>query len=296
MDKQKIRDLAQHLTTGVKCYIHRKTLEVVTFPDPDELDKELLPMWSDDIKKVKKNRKDYIEIENMDSRRTFRVMEDFVETVDDARLKVRLMDALERSKPFRNFRSIIDNADDYREEWFRFSDAKLEEWVEEQLKDHGLIEREDEEESDEEGSTEIPSILLNNEASRGSVGLDPIIAVKDVRASADWYRKVFGFTNADGGDHFAVLTDNAGEVVLCLHAWERDNHPTMKDQSIPAGNGLLLYFRMENWRAVKRNLEGMKWKIEERVHKNPNSHKQEFSFRDPDGYFITVTEFHKYEG
>lgn len=29
---------------------------------------------------------------------------------------------------------------------------------------------------------------------------------------------------------------------------------------------------------------------------NTNSFRQEFSFKDPDGYFITVAEFHIYEG
>jgi catechol 2,3-dioxygenase-like lactoylglutathione lyase family enzyme len=136
----------------------------------------------------------------------------------------------------------------------------------------------------------------NNEASQGIIRLDPIIAVRDVKASADWYCNIFGFNNAHGGSHFAVLTNDAGEVVLCLHAWEMHDHPTMQDQSVPAGNGLLLYFRMENWKTVQQNLERMVWKIEQPVHENPNSRKQEFSFRDPDGYFITVTEFHNYKG
>jgi hypothetical protein len=36
--------------------------------------------------------------------------------------------------------------------------------------------------------------------------------------------------------------------------------------------------------------------IEEDIHLNPNSTKREFSLRDPDGYYLTITEFHKYEG
>lgn len=126
--------------------------------------------------------------------------------------------------------------------------------------------------------------------------LDPILAVKNVEASAAWYRNVFGFISAHGGSHFAVLTNQENEVLLCLHAWEVDGHPTMQDQGIPAGNGLLLYFRMKDWKGVKGNLDRMQWKIEEDIHLNPNSRKQEFSFRDPDGYFITVTELHNYEG
>src|SRR5699024_11061442 len=125
---------------------------------------------------------------------------------------------------------------------------------------------------------------------------DPIIAVKNVKASAEWYRKIFGFNNAHGGDHFAVLTTKENEIILCLHAWERDNHPTMTNPNIKIGNGLLLYFRTADWREIKQNLDKIGWTFEEEIHQNENSLKQEFSFRDPDGYFLTVTEFHEYEG
>jgi len=126
--------------------------------------------------------------------------------------------------------------------------------------------------------------------------VDPIIAVRDVQASAEWYAKIFGFNNAHGGDGFGVLTTKDNEIIFCLHAWEMDDHPTMKNRNITAGNGLLLYFRTADWEQIKQNLEKIGWTLEEEVHQNTNSLKQEFSFRDPDGYFITVTEFHTYEG
>lgn len=128
------------------------------------------------------------------------------------------------------------------------------------------------------------------------IKLDPIIAVKNVEVSAEWYHKIFGFENMHGGDYFAILTTLNNQVALCLHAWEADEHPTMENPNIPAGNGLLLYFRVENWQKIRQNLEKIGWTIEQEIHQNPNSKKQEFSFRDPDGYFITVSEFHSYEG
>lgn len=126
--------------------------------------------------------------------------------------------------------------------------------------------------------------------------LDSIIAVKDVKASTEWYHKIFGFSNAHGGDHFAVLTSKENEIILCLHAWGMDNHPTMTHQNIPAGNGLILYFRTSDWKEIRQNLEKIGWEIEEEIHLNANSLRQEFSFRDLDGYLIIVTEFHIYEG
>ena len=126
--------------------------------------------------------------------------------------------------------------------------------------------------------------------------LDPMVAVKDVQASAQWYQRIFKFKNAHGGDHFAVLTTEADEVVLCLHAWQADQHPTMANPVLPAGNGLLLYFRTADWKEIRQNLTDADWAVEEDLHVNPNSLRQEFSFRDPDGYFLTVTELHQYEG
>lgn len=126
--------------------------------------------------------------------------------------------------------------------------------------------------------------------------LDPIIAVKDVQASASWYQKIFGFKNAHGGDDFAVLLSETGDIMLCLHRWDTHDHPTLKNQDIPSGNGLLLYFRTENLDLIRKNLEQANWPIEEELHLNTNSLKHEFSFRDPDGYFLTVTEFHLYQG
>lgn len=126
--------------------------------------------------------------------------------------------------------------------------------------------------------------------------LDPIIAVGNVEASAGWYQKIFGFKNAHGGTDFAVLLSETDEIILCLHSWEAHHHPTLTDQRIPAGNGLLLYFRTDNIEPIRKRLEEENWPVEEEMHLNTNSRRKEFSFRDPDGYFLTVTEFHQYEG
>jgi hypothetical protein len=48
--------------------------------------------------------------------------------------------------------------------------------------------------------------------------------------------------------------------------------------------------------AIRRNVEKIEGRVEEDIHLNPNSRKKEFSLRDPDGYYLTITEFHRYEG
>ncbi len=126
--------------------------------------------------------------------------------------------------------------------------------------------------------------------------IDPIIAVKDVNESSKWYQSVFGCKRKHGGDEFAVLEDGNGEILICLHKWGEHEHPTMTDPTIKPGNGLILYYKTDNLETIRLNLEKMNYPIEEDIHLNSNSRKKEFSLRDPDGYYITITEYHKYEG
>jgi predicted enzyme related to lactoylglutathione lyase len=128
------------------------------------------------------------------------------------------------------------------------------------------------------------------------IKIDPIIAVKDVEASSKWYQQVFGFRRVHGGmERFAVLVSENDEILLCLHNWgEEHHHPTMTNPTITPGNGLILYFRTENMDAIRQNVEKVGGIVEKDIHLNPNSLKKEFSLRDPDGYYLTITEFHKY--
>jgi catechol 2,3-dioxygenase-like lactoylglutathione lyase family enzyme len=128
------------------------------------------------------------------------------------------------------------------------------------------------------------------------MNVDPIIAVRDVEASSRWYQTVFGCTSAHGGSEFDVLLTAQGDVLLCLHKWGVDSHPTMTDSSTLAGNGLILYIRTESMEDIRQTLRGMSYSVEEDITVNPNSRRREFSLRDPDGYYLTVTELHRYEG
>lgn len=126
--------------------------------------------------------------------------------------------------------------------------------------------------------------------------LDPIIAVTDVRKSSEWYQKILNCKSMHGGETFDILVNQNNEVLLCLHKWRAHEHPTMRDPSIVPGNGLILYLRTENMKQVRKNAESMHAIIEEDIHLNTNSLREEFSLRDPDGYYLTITEYHDYEG
>ncbi len=124
--------------------------------------------------------------------------------------------------------------------------------------------------------------------------IDPIIAVKDVQASSKWYQDVFDCMSKHGGDQFDVLVDENENVIICLHKWGEHGHPTLQNPSAEAGNGLILYFRTKNMELIRSNIERINYPVESDIQINPNSHKREFSLRDPDGYYITITEHHNF--
>lgn len=123
---------------------------------------------------------------------------------------------------------------------------------------------------------------------------EPFIAVKDVLKSSNWYEKLLDCTNAHGGNEFAVLKSEEGQVLLCLHKWEVDEHPSMMDHKIPNGNGLIINFRTDELNIIRNNANKLKATIVEDIHVNPNSGHNEFSLRDLDDYFITISGYHEY--
>ncbi len=54
----------------------------------------------------------------------------FVEQLDDnPALQSQLIAALNKRKPFREFKWVIDNSGIYREKWFEFKHEKIKAWV-----------------------------------------------------------------------------------------------------------------------------------------------------------------------
>lgn len=125
--------------------------------------------------------------------------------------------------------------------------------------------------------------------------IDPIIAVKNIEESSKWYQAVFGCRSMHEGNEFDILVTKNGEIFICLHKWGAHDHPTMKNPSTP-GNGLILYIRTENMKEIRENVERIGYAVEEEIQLNPNSRKKEFAIKDPNGYYLIIAEFHKYEG
>ena len=118
-----------------------------------------------------------------------------------------------------------------------------------------------------------------------------IIGVRDVHASFAWYRALLGTRETvPEHDDFGQIVDGDGTVLLCLHAWGAHEHPPLLSPDVATpGNGLLLFFRVDDFESALQRARVVASRFEEEPHVNASTRTREFSLRDPDGYFVTIS-------
>ena len=60
------------------------------------------------------------------------------------------------------------------------------------------------------------------------------------------------------------------------------------DHAMP-GNGFLLFFRVDDFGMALARARALVARLEEEPHVNANTETEEFSLRDPDGYYVTIS-------
>jgi catechol 2,3-dioxygenase-like lactoylglutathione lyase family enzyme len=118
-----------------------------------------------------------------------------------------------------------------------------------------------------------------------------IIGVADVPSSFKWYQSLLGLPETTPvHDHFGQILDSDGTVLLCLHEWGAHEHPSlMSPDHAQPGNGLLLFFRVDDFDMALPRARALVAGLEEEPHMNSNTGTAEFSLRDPDGYCVTIS-------
>ena len=118
-----------------------------------------------------------------------------------------------------------------------------------------------------------------------------IIGVADVTHSFRWYQKLFGQPETSPAhDYFGQILDNDGTILLCLHQWGAHEHPPLASpDSAQPGNGLLLFFRVDDFDEALPRARALVSRLEEEPHVNPNTETKEFALRDPDGYYVMIS-------
>jgi hypothetical protein len=118
-----------------------------------------------------------------------------------------------------------------------------------------------------------------------------IIGVRDVSSCLKWYQSLFGQpATPPAHDDFGQILDSDGTVLLCLHEWGAHGHPPlMSPDHGTSGNGLLLFFRVDDFDVALQRARSLVHRFEEEPHVNPNTQTREFSLRDPEGYYVTIS-------
>ncbi|MBM70054.1 MAG: glyoxalase [Haliea sp.] len=118
-----------------------------------------------------------------------------------------------------------------------------------------------------------------------------IVGVLDVARSFTWYQSLLGLPQSSPAhDYFGQIVDSDGTVLLCLHRWGDHEHPPLASpDTAKPGNGLLLFFRVDDFDASLDRARSLVESLEEEPHMNPGTETQEFALRDPDGYYVMVS-------
>jgi catechol 2,3-dioxygenase-like lactoylglutathione lyase family enzyme len=135
----------------------------------------------------------------------------------------------------------------------------------------------------------------------------PLIVCRDVEASSRFYQRLLGCKSGHGDVTDSAERHSRGEyerlvdpklhhtrwgtdgLILQLHAWEIDHHHgPMADASLALGNGVLLWFEVDDFDAAVARARELNARVLRDVHLNPNAGHRELWIADPDGYTVVI--------
>lgn len=131
----------------------------------------------------------------------------------------------------------------------------------------------------------------------GLMRAQPLILCRDVQASSRWYQQLLGCVGGHGGSEYERLWDSrhhttkwgSDGLILQLHDWHAGHHHgPIGDPSQPIGNGVLLWFEVDDFDEAVSRARQLDAQVVHDVHVNPNAGHRELWIRDPDGYTVVL--------
>ena len=130
----------------------------------------------------------------------------------------------------------------------------------------------------------------------------PLLVVRDVETSSRFYQTLLGCKSAHGGKEYERLVDpklhhseyGSDGLLLQLHAWEIEHHHgPMADPQKPIGNGVLVWFEIDDFDAAVARARELRAEVVMEPHRNPPEGPggpchREMWLRDPDGYLVVI--------
>lgn len=124
-----------------------------------------------------------------------------------------------------------------------------------------------------------------------SVEAQPLIAVRDVRASSRWYGKLLAADALPDHRHRDLYDRvfSSGRLILQLHAWDEEEHPNLVNpNAAPPGHGVLLWFQVDDFDSAVDRARELGAEVIEEPHVNPAPQHREIWLRDPDRYVVVI--------
>ncbi|MPZ60258.1 MAG: VOC family protein [Propionibacteriales bacterium] len=126
------------------------------------------------------------------------------------------------------------------------------------------------------------------ERTRPSAQPQPMLAVSDVEKASKWYQQVLAGVSGHGGPEYErLLVDDV--LVLQLHQIDVEHHHgPFGDATQPLGNGMAVWFEVDDFDAAVDRVRRASAQIVTDVHHNPNAGHREIWLRDLDGYLVVL--------
>lgn len=122
----------------------------------------------------------------------------------------------------------------------------------------------------------------------------PLVCVSDVEAVSRWYQHLLGVRSGHGGPHYERLY-RGDDLVLQLHHWdvEHEHGPIGDRAKKPYGNGVLLWFEVDDFDAALARAAALKAEVIKPRLRNPadgrgGPNHWEIWLRDPEGYAVVL--------
>ena len=122
----------------------------------------------------------------------------------------------------------------------------------------------------------------------------PLICVRDVEASSLWYQRLLGCQSGHGPSNsgtweYERLVSN-GQLVLQLHKWDvGHHHGPIGDPNINPGNGVLLWFEVDDLDAAVAQAGQLKAETVMPKYHHTGANQWECWLRDQDGYIVVLS-------
>ncbi|HYD21504.1 MAG TPA: UPF0158 family protein [Flavipsychrobacter sp.] len=118
LTSEQLKSIAQDLESGMVCFYHIKTGEVESYPN--DLDDSYAEYWQDVLDKINAGIADYIRFDVPTDHESFCFMADFANDLADEDMRDRFIAALQKRKPFQQFKSLLNYYPDMLEEWYKY--------------------------------------------------------------------------------------------------------------------------------------------------------------------------------